>query len=121
LIIFVNRTLQALCLVFVIVWQSLAMLSPIFIQKSAATFEHALLHNQEATHHHHDDQSAHIEDTDEGFQHQHADSGLQTLGLTPTTTTAFSSLPPVAPLIHLSKPSPTPTLDGLLRPPRLLA
>jgi len=117
----VNRTLQALFLVFAILWQSLAMLSPIFIEKSVATFEHALLHSQEATHHHHDDQSAHIEDTDEGFQHQHADSGLQTLALIPTMTANFPSLLPVSSLTHLSKPSPSPTLDGLLRPPRLLA
>ena len=116
-----NRTLQALLLVFAISWQSLAMLSPIFIEKSAATFEHALLHSQEATHHHHDDQSAHIEDANEGLQHQHADSGLQTLGLIPTMTADFSSLPPVSVLTHLHKPSPSPTLAGLLRPPRLRA
>lgn len=116
-----NRTLQALFLVFAILWQSLAMLSPIFIEKSAATFEHALLHSQEATHHHHDDQSAHIEDTDEGLQHQHTDGGLQTLGLIPTMTADFPPLPPVSALAHLHKPSPSPTLDGLLRPPRLRA
>lgn len=114
-----NRTLHSLFLVFAILWQSLAMLSPMFIEKSAATFEHALLHNQEATHHHHDDQSAHIEDAGEGMQHQHADSGLQTLGLAPTMMAAFSSLPPASTVSHLSHPSPSPTLAGLLRPPSL--
>lgn len=116
-----NRTLQALFLVFAMLWQSMAMLSPFSIEKIAASIDNSVMHTLEATHHHHDDQSAHIEDTDEGLQHQHADSGLQTLGLIPTMTADFSSLPPVSALTHLHKPSPSPTLAGLLRPPRLRA
>ncbi|MEY3783136.1 MAG: hypothetical protein RIS97_1315 [Pseudomonadota bacterium] len=116
-----NRTLQALLLVFAILWQSMAMLSPLSIEKIAASIDNSVMHALEATHHHHDDASAHIEDTDEGLQHQHADSGLQTLGLIPTMTADFSSLPPVSALTHLHKPSPSPTLAGLLRPPRLRA
>ena len=116
-----NRTLRSLFLIFAIVWQSMAMLSPFSIEKIAASIDNSVMHTLEATHHHHDDQSAHIEDTDEGLQHQHADSGLQTLGLIPTMTADFSSLPPVSALTHLHKPSPSPTLAGLLRPPRLRA
>jgi hypothetical protein len=116
-----NRTLQALLLVFAILWQSMAMLSPLSIEKIAASIDNSVMHALEATHHHHDDASAHIENTDEGLQHQHADSGLQTLGLIPTMTADFSSLPPVSALTHLHKPSPSPTLAGLLRPPRLRA
>jgi len=116
-----NRTLRSLLLIFAILWQSMAMLSPLSIEKIAASIDHGVLHSQEATHHHHDDASAHIEDTDEGLQHQHADSGLQTLGLTATMSAAFPSLSPVSNLTHLRKPSPSPTIDGLLRPPRLQA
>lgn len=116
-----SRSYRVWLLLIAIVWQTAAMLSPFSIEKVAANFDHIVLHSHEATHHHHDDQSAHIEDTDEGLQHLHADSGLQTPGLTPTMTSNLSVAQPVSPLVHLLLPRPSPTLDGLLRPPRLVS
>lgn len=112
-----NRTLRSLLLIFAIVWQSMAMLSPLSVEKLAASIDHG----QEATHHHHDDASAHIEDTAEGLHHQHADSGMTTLGLLSTITLSVSSAAPQAFVIALSTTRSSPTLEGLLRPPRLHA
>jgi hypothetical protein len=55
-----NRTLRSLLLIFAMLWQSMAMLSPLSVEKLAASIDHGVLHTQEATHHHHDDASAHI-------------------------------------------------------------
>jgi hypothetical protein len=114
-----NRTLRSLLLIFAIVWQSMAMLSPLSIEKIAASIDHGILHSQEATHHHHDDASAHIEDTAEGLHHQHADSGMTTLGLLSTITLSLSLAAPQAFVAALSTTRSSPTLEGLLRPPRL--
>jgi hypothetical protein len=114
-----NRTLRSLLLIFAILWQSLAMLSPLSIEKIAASIDHGVLHTQEATHHHHHDASAHIEDTAEGLYHQHADSGMSTLGLLPTITSSLSLAAPLAFVAALGTTRSSPTLEGLLRPPRL--
>ena len=114
-----NRTLRSLFLIFAILWQSMAMLSPLSIEKIAASIDHGVLHSQEATHHHHDDASAHIEDTAEGLHHQHADSGMSALGLLPTITLALSLAAPQAFVAALSATRSSTTLEGLLRPPRL--
>jgi hypothetical protein len=97
----------------------MAMLSPYAIEKMATSIDHGVLHTQEATHHHHDDASAHIEDTAEGLHHQHADSGMSTLGLLSTITLSLSLAAPQAFIAALSATRSSPTLEGLLRPPRL--
>jgi hypothetical protein len=114
-----SRSLHSLLLIFAIVWQSMAMLSPYAIEKMTASIDHGVLHTQEATHHHHDDASAHIEDTAEGLHHQHADSGMSTLGLLSTITLSLSLAAPQAFIAALSATRSSPTLEGLLRPPRL--
>lgn len=114
-----NRTLRSLLLIFAILWQSMAMLSPISIEKIAASIDNSVMHTLEATHHHHDDASAHIEDTAEGLHHQHADSGISTLGLLSTITLTLSLTAPQAFVAALSTTRSSPTLEGLLRPPRL--
>jgi hypothetical protein len=116
-----NRTLRSLLLIFAMVWQSMAMLSSLSIERLAANIDHGVLHTQEATHHHHDDASAHIEDTAEGLHHQHADSGMSTLGLLSTITLSLSLTAPQAFIGLLSTTLSSPTLEGLLRPPRLQA
>lgn len=114
-----NRTLRSLLLLFAIVWQSVATLSPMAIEKMAASIDHSVLHTQEATHHHHDDQSTHLEDADDGLQHQHADNGFSTLGLLFTMMTALSLAAPQAFLTALKVAKSSATLEGLFRPPRL--
>ena len=116
-----SRSLHSLLLIFAIVWQSMAMLSPYAIEKMATSIDHGVLHTQEATHHHHDDASTHIEDTAEGLHHQHADSGMSTLGLLSTITLSLSLAAPLAFIAALSATRSSPTLEGLLRPPRLLS
>lgn len=114
-----NRSLRSLLMIFAILWQSMAMLSPYAIQKMAASIDHGVLHTQEATHHHHDDASAYIEDAAEGLDHQHADSGMSTLALLSNTTPSFSLEAPQSFVAKLSSTRTSPTLEGLLRPPRL--
>lgn len=114
-----NRTLRSLFLILAIVWQSMAVLSPFSIEKIAASIDNSVMHTLEATHHHHDDASAHIEDASEGLHHQHADSGMSTLGVLSTITLALSLAAPQTFVAALSATRSSPTLEGLLRPPRL--
>jgi hypothetical protein len=114
-----NRTLRSLLMLFAILWQSMAMLSPYAIEKMAASIDHGVLHTQEATHHHHDNASAHIEDTAEGLHHQHADSGMSTLALLSNMVLSLSLDAPQSFVATLSSTRTSPNLEGPLRPPRL--
>lgn len=114
-----GRSLHSLLLIFAIMWQSMAMLSPYAIEKMAASIDHGVLHTQEATHHHHDDASAHIEDTAEGLHHQHVDSGMSTLALLSNMVLSLSLEAPQSFVATLNSTRTSPNLEGLLRPPRL--
>ena len=79
---------------------------------------HVLAHTQEDGHHHHDDGAMHVDETDEGGFHVHLDganSAALPAGLSSRPALAMPQGPPDwEPRAH-----PSPTIDGLLRPPKL--
>lgn len=81
-------------------------------------FGHVLAHAQEDGHHHHDDGDMHADDADEGGFHVHLD-GANSAALPAATAarpapTQPKGQPRWEPRLHLS-----PTIDGLLKPPKL--
>lgn len=113
--------LRAFAMLLAILWQSLAMLSPMSVAAKAMEYEHAALHAQTSGHHHHDDGSLHVEAVDSTSHHLHADSGLHSAGLPPGAINqalpAHATSPVGVPLATI----PTPYLEGPLRPPRITA
>ena len=112
-----SRSLRALILLVVLLWQSMAMLGPVTVAQRAGELEHLAVHSQDTNHHHHADHALHMEDDDSLVQHLHADSGTNTAGL-------LTSLAPVVARIRSMSPPETshviwrsPTLEGPLRPP----
>ena len=115
---------RSILLLLIISWQFLSMASPLALSERSQDFTHVALHWQNDGHHHHDDQSFHVEDSDDASQtaqHQHVDSSIKTVCLLtmdcfliPRTLAA----PPSMLVAPLGSP---PFLEGPLRPPRLAA
>ena len=118
-----SRSLRALILLLVLMWQSVAMLGTVKVAQQVGEIEHLAVHGQDSSHHHHADHADHAlhMDDDVAVQHIHADSGNNAAGLLATF------LPVVSPIRSISPPETShafwrsPTLDGPLRPPMLNA
>ncbi len=74
----VSRRLLSFLLLIVFLCQSLPVLASQGIAQRSLEIEHVTLHWQDTDHHHHDDRSLHVEDTDDDAQHVHADAGVNT-------------------------------------------
>ena len=75
------RSLRALILLLVLLWQSMAMLGPVRLAQQVGEIEHLVVHGQDSSHHHHSDHALHMDDVnDVAVQHIHADSGTNTAG-----------------------------------------
>ena len=113
-----SRSLRALILLAVLLWQSMAMLSSMTVAQRAGEMEHLAVHSQDTSHHHHHaDHALHMDDDDGLVQHLHADSGTHATGLLTSLQPAVAiswSLSPVE-ASHVIWRSPT--LEGPLRPP----
>lgn len=115
---------RAFLLLLILSWQFLSMVSPLAVTERSQDFTHVALHWQNDGHHHHDDQSFHVEDSDDASQtaqHQHLDSGIKTVCL---LTTACFSIPctlAALPSMFVAPLGSPPFLEGPLRPPRLSA
>jgi hypothetical protein len=113
-----GRSLVVFIMLAAMLWQSVAMARPGSTVNVLADLEHAALHWQEEGHHHHDDGSFHLDDSQASKFHVMADH----------LTTATALLPAVShhvPPVSSARPGglhdtrvPDPFLDGLLRPPR---
>jgi hypothetical protein len=113
---------KALLSIAVLLWQTLAWMTPFVVQAHSEQFTHMAVHQQGRDHHHQDDASLHLSsdsdiDSDSAL-HIHADNGFQPAGLN-VLATRFE-IPPLASTPAAAQPSEPPTvfLDGLLRPPR---
>lgn len=113
--------LRALGLLFAILWQTLAMVSPMSIAAKSMEYEHAILHTQVSDHHHHDDGSLHLEALDASPSHLHADTGYSGSGILPGAIAQELMAPLAGPGTDAANGGPSPYLDGPLRPPRPLA
>lgn len=108
---------RALVLVLVMVWQTLAWMSPYVVGARSELLRHAAVHEQDVDHHHHADASLHLTVDGERSFHFHADEGAQPVGLAAFATSA-EVLPPTPTLAaEEALEPPSVFLDGLLRPP----
>ena len=114
-----RRAAVLLVMMFARLWQSVA-LPPIGSKMNLlADLQHAAPHWQQHSHHHHGDGSYHLDESNESAQH------LATVHLNATRAMAAMSLPQYAAAgsgayggVRETR-ALIPTLDGLLRPPRL--
>ena len=90
-----------------------------FPRAGAGELGHVLAHAQEDLHHHHDDGGMHVDDaSDEGAFHVHLD-GANLAALAPALPSPAVASVPQAPPKWEPRAHPSPTIDGLLRPPKL--
>ena len=113
------RRLPVLLLILIaMLWQSVAMARIGSTVNALADMEHAALHWQAESHHHHEDGSYHLDDSNESAQHVAIDHLSATLAMTAPSSHDFPPLGSAAPGGLYGTPVPNPTLEGLLRPPR---
>jgi len=99
-------------------WQSVAMASHGSTVNFLADREHAALHWQGKGHHHHDDGSLQVDDSNESAQHVITDHPSASLAVVVPSSHNLPALASAAPGGLHAPHVPKPTLDGLLRPPR---
>ena len=113
-----RRSAVLLLLLFAMLWQSVALARPGSTVNALADTEHASLHWHGQGHHHHGDGSHHLDDSLESAQHVLIDHVAASVALWPELAQHFApSASPGPAGVHDSR-VPSPTLDGLLRPPR---
>lgn len=105
-------------MLFAMLWQSLAMARVGSTVNVLTDLEHAALHWQEEGHHHHEDGTYHLDDSNESAQHLAADHLSASLAIVATSSHHVPALGSAAPCGLREKRVANPTLDGLLRPPR---
>ncbi|MRD49598.1 hypothetical protein GHT07_20185 [Caenimonas koreensis DSM 17982] len=116
-----SRRLLSFLLLIAFLCQSLPVLNSQGVAERSQQFEHITLHWQDTEHHHHDDLSLHVEDSDDASQHEHADAGFNTACLLTAGWGEIAKMQPLSPDVAVRAPGPTPLLDGLLRPPKAAA
>jgi hypothetical protein len=102
-------------------WQGVAVAGQAIAFGHAEETAHALLHWQETAHHHLDDGSVAVDDSDESVRHVVADACL---GATAVWSTAPLTVAPAQaerPAVSAGHTKPGPHPDGPRRPPRLTA
>lgn len=113
----VRVAIRPLLLIALMLWQSMAWLTPFAIEARGEQIAHMTVHQQDRDHHHHDDASLHLSSDADSGPHFHADDGFQPSALDAVTSTmAFDAPSDAAPVARDVWP-PTVFLDGLLRPP----
>lgn len=113
-----RRTAVLLVMLFAMLWQSLALARAGSTVNALADLEHAVLHWQEEGHHHHEDGSYHLDDSNESVQHVLSDQVGATAALMLAASRDFLPMGSAAPGGLHDTAVPNPTHDGLLRPPR---
>ncbi|TWO70059.1 hypothetical protein FN976_17130 [Caenimonas sedimenti] len=79
---------------------------------------HVLAHAQDDGHHHHDDGGMHVDEAGDGAFHVHLDGANS--AAPPAAPSARAALAlPQGPPDWEARERPSPTIDGLLRPPKL--
>ena len=116
-----RRPAVLLVMLLAMLWQPLVMARAGSTVNPLVDLAHATLHWQKVGHHHHEDGSYHQDDSAESVQHMAADQLNASLAL---PALPLHDVPPVrsaAPDSLRLMRVPSPTLDGLLRPPRARA
>jgi hypothetical protein len=113
----VARKLMILLAFLAVFGQALAGGS--FTRAGSGELGHVLAHAQEDAHHHHDDGGMHVDDAaDEGSVHVHLD-GANSAALPAAASLRSAAAMPQAPPRWEPRAHPAPTIDGLMRPPKL--
>ena len=105
-------------MLFAMLWQTVAVARAGSTMNVSAGVKHAALHWQEVGHHHHQDGSYHLDDSNDSAQHLLCDHLSATAAPMVSAPHDFSPLASAAPGSMHETAVPDPTLDGLLRPPR---
>lgn len=115
-----RRSAILIAMLFAVLWQSVALARAGITVEALADLEHAVLHWQNEGHHHHDDGSFHVGDSEESARHLMADH-VSVPALLLHATAPLLRLDEDAPGLRGVHVRPHPFLDGPLRPPRLSA
>ncbi len=112
-----SQSLRSWLLMALMLWQTLAWVTPFVIEAKAELIAHMTVHQQESDHHHHDDASLHLTSDADHPPHFHADDGFQPAGL--DVVVAMSVVGASSQKASSARPTPPPAvfLEGLLRPP----
>ena len=113
----VNRRLRSLLFVLCLLWQPLSTLLPAALDARADAIGHAVVHDQAVGHHHHDDASLHLGETNEA-PHQHVPDGSQSAALAVEVTVVELGTPATRVRTHMVAQPASAELEVLLRPPR---
>jgi hypothetical protein len=116
-----RRSAVIFVMLFAMLWQSVALARPGSTVNVLADLEHAALHWQEEGHHHHDDGTFHLDDSQASTFHVLSDHLTVTTALLPAVSHHFPPSTSSRPGGLHDDRVPDPFLDGLLRPPRLHA
>jgi|688.fasta_scaffold322149_2 hypothetical protein len=115
------RRFTVLLVLFAMVWQAVAMARPGSTVNVMSDLAHAALHWQEQAHHHHDDGSLHLDDSQASVLHVMLDHVTVTNALLPSGPQEFPPGASERPCGPQGARTSAPFIDGLLRPPRLLS
>jgi len=117
------RRLLAVILLLSLFCQAFAAARQTVVLDHAGAFEavHAEMHMDGVSHHHDEHGVMHQDDSQESIQHMLADAGPGTAALLhfPQLSLPLDRSP--APAVTAESVSPSPHLDGLRRPPRLIS
>lgn len=112
-----SRSAVVVAVLFAMLWQSMALARVGSTADAVADQEHAMLHWKDTGHHHHDDGSYQLDDSNESVLHV----ATGDLSASPGVSVSWHGVPQPG----SSSPEspgraglPNPALDGLLRPPR---
>jgi hypothetical protein len=111
-------SLRSVLLLSAMLWQALAMLTPVYVADRVAALNHFIQHSESLQHHHHDDQTLHLDDAEQSTEHTHTDGGFNSAGLITVIWPAVWDALPSAPLTLDPTTIPFPHHEGPLRPPR---
>lgn len=113
-----RRSAVLLVMLFAMFWQAVAVARVGSTMNALADLEHTALHWQKEGHHHHQDGSYHLDDSNDSAQHVLSDHLSATAALMVSAPHDFPPPASAAPGSMHETVVPDPTLDGLLRPPR---
>ncbi len=94
------------------------MLNPLTVAERGIDPAHVAMHWQAPDHHHHDDQTLHLEESEGSTFHLHADGGLNSAGLVTAGWPGLAMPQPFSPPAVMVPVVPTRFLEGPLWPPR---
>lgn len=113
-----RRTAIILAMLFVMIWQSAMTARVGSTVNLLADPEHAALHWHETSHHHHEDGSFHLDDSNESVQHVLSDHSSVAAAVPAPSVQDFAPLAAAVPGGLHDSLAPHPFLEGPLRPPR---